>query len=158
MIHFPYRSLQNIEYSSLCYTVGPSWLSIYFWLAHRLSGKESACQCRRRGFDPWVGKIPWRRAWQPTSVFLPGESPRTEEPGGLQSMGSQRVGHDWVTKSSTGFFRGKNRQEANEATEFLVWVTMRMTQRTEEASQSRKGKWWGVNKALMGSPRNNYQV
>ena len=42
-----------------------------------LSGKESACQCRRcrrRGFDPWVVKIPWRRKWQPTSVFLPGES------------------------------------------------------------------------------------
>ena len=29
---------------------------------------------RRWGFDPWVGKIPWRRAWQPTPVFLPGES------------------------------------------------------------------------------------
>ena len=28
----------------------------------------------RRGFDPWVGKIPWRRAWQPTPVLLPGES------------------------------------------------------------------------------------
>ena len=40
------------------------------------SGKESACQCRRlkrHGFDPWVGKISWRRAWQPTPVFLPGE-------------------------------------------------------------------------------------
>ena len=30
-------------------------------------------QCRRPGFDPWVGKIPWRREWLPTSVFLPGE-------------------------------------------------------------------------------------
>ena len=42
------------------------------------SGKEPACQCRRRKkcrFDPWVRKIPWRRAWQPTPVFLPGESP-----------------------------------------------------------------------------------
>ena len=41
------------------------------------SGKEPACQCRRckrRRFNPWVGKIPWRRAWQPTLVFLPGES------------------------------------------------------------------------------------
>ena len=37
--------------------------------------------------DPWVRKIPWRRAWQPTPVFLPGESPRTEEPGRLQSTG-----------------------------------------------------------------------
>ena len=44
--------------------------------------------------DPWVGKIPGRKAWQPTSVFLPGESPWTEESGGLQSMGSQRVEHD----------------------------------------------------------------
>ena len=42
-----------------------------------LSGKESACQCgrhRKCEFDPWVGKIPWRRTWQPTPVFLPGES------------------------------------------------------------------------------------
>ena len=31
-------------------------------------------QCKRPGFDPWVGKFPWRRAWQPTPVFLPGES------------------------------------------------------------------------------------
>ena len=39
-----------------------------------LSGKESACQCRRCAFDPWVGKIPWRRKCQPTPVFLPGKS------------------------------------------------------------------------------------
>ena len=41
------------------------------------SGKELACWCRRHKrcqFDPWVGKIPWRRAWQPTPVFLPGET------------------------------------------------------------------------------------
>ena len=41
------------------------------------SGKEPTCQCgrhRKHGFDPWVGKIPWRRAWQLTPVFLPGES------------------------------------------------------------------------------------
>ena len=60
------------------------------------SGKEAACQCRRhkrREFDPWVGKILWRRAWQPTPVFLPGEFPGTEGPGGLQPMGLQRVRH-----------------------------------------------------------------
>ena len=50
-------------------------------------------QCGRPGLDPWVEKIPWRRAWQPAAVFLPAEPPWTE-PGGLQSMGSQRVGHD----------------------------------------------------------------
>ena len=48
----------------------------------------------RRGFDPWVGKIPCSRTWQPTPIFLPGESPWTEEPGGLKSMGSQKVGHN----------------------------------------------------------------
>ena len=40
-------------------------------------GEEPACQCRRHkrlGFDPWVRKIPWRRKWQPTPVFLPEES------------------------------------------------------------------------------------
>ena len=40
------------------------------------NGKEPACQCgrcKRHKFDPWVGKISWRRAWQPTPVFLPGE-------------------------------------------------------------------------------------
>ena len=38
------------------------------------SGEESSCQCRRRGLHPWSGKIPWRRKWQPTPVFLPGRS------------------------------------------------------------------------------------
>ena len=47
---------------------------------------------------PWVGKIPWRRKWQPTPVFLPGESSWTEEPGGLQSMGLQRSGHYWAAE------------------------------------------------------------
>ena len=47
---------------------------IYSGLPWWLSSKESACQCRRPGFDPWVGKIPWRREWQPTPVFLPAKS------------------------------------------------------------------------------------
>ena len=46
------------------------------------AGKESP-PMQETQFDSWVGKIPWRRAWQPTPVFLPGESPWTEEPGGL---------------------------------------------------------------------------
>ena len=43
----------------------------------RTRGKEPTCQSKRHkrlGFDPWVGKIPWRRKWRPISVFLPGES------------------------------------------------------------------------------------
>ena len=60
-------------------------------------GKEPACQCRRhnlRGFHPRLGKVPWRRAWQPTPVLLPGESQGQRSLVGLQSTGSQRAGHD----------------------------------------------------------------
>ena len=48
----------------------------------------------RPGLDPWVRKVPWGRKWLHMPVFLPGKSPGTEEPGGLQSMGPQIVGHN----------------------------------------------------------------
>ena len=82
-----------------CVSSGNSsfYLTVIAWGSPRGdNGRESVCQCRRRkrpGFNPWVGKIPWRRAWQPTAVFLPGE-PWTEEPGGLQSTGSLSVGQE----------------------------------------------------------------
>ena len=53
------------------------------------SDAKNLPECGRPGLEPRVGTIPWRRAWQPTPIFLAGESPWTEEPGGLQSMGSQ---------------------------------------------------------------------
>ena len=55
-------------------------------VAHR---KDAACQCKRQKrqtFDPWVGKSPWRRAWQPTPVFLPAEPHR---PGSLAGYSPQ---------------------------------------------------------------------
>ena len=51
-------------------------------------------QCRRPGFPPWVEKVPWRKALQPISIFLPGESHGQREPGGLQSKESQGVRQD----------------------------------------------------------------
>ena len=60
---------------------------IYIGLPWWLSGKESPCQCRMRRFNSWVGKIPWRRKWQPTPVILAWKIPWTEEPDGLQFMG-----------------------------------------------------------------------
>ena len=48
----------------------PSQEGLPWWLM----GKESSCQCKRHGFDPWVKKIPWRGKWQPSPVFLPGKS------------------------------------------------------------------------------------
>ena len=48
--------------------------------------------------DAWVKKIPWRRKWQPTPAFLPGESHRKRSWQATQSTGLQRVGHNGVTK------------------------------------------------------------
>ena len=64
---------------------------LYMWL----SGKEPVCQCRRCGSNPWVRKIPWRRKWQPTPVFLPGEfhgerSLAGYSPWGLMDMTEHR--------------------------------------------------------------------
>ena len=56
-------------------------------------GKESAHSVGDLGLNPWIGKIPWRRAWLPTPGILAWRIPMEEEPGGLQSMGC-RVGHD----------------------------------------------------------------
>ena len=67
-------------------------------LARWLSGKESACQCRRHRFHFWVGKIPWRRKWQPTPVFLPGESHGQRSLAGYSPWGRKRVRHNLVTK------------------------------------------------------------
>ena len=61
------------------------------------SGKEPACQCKRLkrcGFDPWFRKIPWRWAWQPTIVFLPGESHGDRHLVGYSPQNC-RAGHDW---------------------------------------------------------------
>ena len=64
------------------------------------SGKESACQGDIRGMGSILGsgESPWYRKWQDAPVFLTGKIPWIEESGGLQSMGPQRVGHDFVTE------------------------------------------------------------
>ena len=57
--------------------------------------QDHLSQCRKQNrhrFYPWVRKTPWRRVWQPTLVFLLGESPWTEEPGRLLSMGCKESG------------------------------------------------------------------
>ena len=63
-------------------------------------GKESACGAGDLDSIPGLRRFPWRRTWQLTPVFLPGESLWTEVPGGLQSMGLQRVKHNGTTKHS----------------------------------------------------------
>ena len=66
-------------------------------------GKASAClQSGRPGFDPWVGKIPWRRKWHPTPVLLPGKSHGWRTLVGYSPWG-RRVGHDWATSLSLSY-------------------------------------------------------
>ena len=61
---------KKILSSRTCLTAGAFPHGLPRWL----SGKEATCQCRRLGFDPWVGKISWRRAQHPTPALFPGES------------------------------------------------------------------------------------
>ena len=63
---------ETIKHAHLWAFFPPSKLT--FQLPKGFLGKESACQGRRYGLDPWVGKIPWRRKWQFTPVFLTGKS------------------------------------------------------------------------------------
>ena len=67
-----------------CHTMKSQWLCLPFFRSYAgtlvprwLSGKKSTCQskkCRRHPLDSWVGKIPWRRKWQSTTIFLPRKS------------------------------------------------------------------------------------
>ena len=75
----------TVQILSYVYMPGLPW-----WL----SSKESACECRRCGFDPWVGKIPWRRNWEPTAVFLPEESHGQKGLVGYSPWVCKRVGHN----------------------------------------------------------------
>ena len=61
---------------------GLPWRLCLQWRRHRTCG-----------FDPWVGKIPWRRKWQPTPVFLPGESQDREDRAVVQRVAKSQTGH-----------------------------------------------------------------
>ena len=81
---------------------------IIYWivgLPGDASGKEPACQLRRperHRFDPWVGKMPWRRAWQSTPYPCL-ENLMDRGAWRAKSTGLQRVGHDWVTNTFVSF-------------------------------------------------------
>ena len=60
--------------------------------------KQSTCQCRRCRFNPWIGKIPQRRKWQPTPVFLPGKSHGQRSLAGYSPWGHKRVRNNLAAK------------------------------------------------------------
>ena len=77
------------------------------WASLKVGGasdhREKPPAIQKTGLRLWVRKIPWRREWLPTPVFLSGEFPWIEEPGGLQFMRLQRVRPNWVTEHSTKY-------------------------------------------------------
>ena len=82
---------------SICVSLSAS--KFLLLISRWLSGKESACQCRRpkrRGFDLCIGKDPLQKEMAGHSSIPVWKIPWTEESGRPQSMGSQRVGHDWA--------------------------------------------------------------
>ena len=81
-------------------------------------------QCRRSEFNPWVGKIPWRREWIVTPVFLPWKIPWTEGPDGLPVPWLQRVRCDWATNTFTFFH---------------LWLTLHL--REQDSGPTRSGYW-----------------
>ena len=86
-----------------CYECREASLHLILGFPGGTSGREPACQCRRckrHRFDPFVGRICWRRTWQPTPIFLLGEPHvfSKEEPGGPQSIGLQsQAGLKWLS-------------------------------------------------------------
>ena len=105
MIYYlPFRKQQ---YPQKSWVDGKDSNYILWGLPSWLSGKESGCQYRRCRFNPWVGKIPWRRNRQHTPVFLPW----TEEPGGPQSMGSQESDMTSWLNNSNNVLWGKSSWE-----------------------------------------------
>ena len=88
--NFPSARLQ-VKYfriTQLCNDLFPRWFS-------RKEPDSQCRRCRRPGFNSWVGKIPWRRKWQPISVFLPEKFHRERI---LGATGLQRVWHVWATE------------------------------------------------------------
>ena len=95
----------------------PSWLR----------GLSVCLQCRRPGY-PWVGKIPWRRKWQPTPVFLPGESHGQRRRAGYspwrrkESDMTERL-HFLLFLGKPGMLQSMESFKESDTTEWLNWLT-----------------------------------
>ena len=74
-----------------------SVMEVGVFLVALVAKNPSANRCPRQGFSPWVRKSPWRRAWQPTPVFLPGESHGQESLAGYSPWGHK----DWDMTEAT---------------------------------------------------------
>ena len=90
---YPRHQLHNLRYSRCLRRGFPGCSAVK---------KKSTCQCKRFRFDLWIGKILWRRKWQPTPVFLSGKSHEQ------RSHGVAKVRDDLVTKQQDSFLPWKS--------------------------------------------------
>ena len=93
LFQFPIMSYHPVKLNSRASLVDQ-------WLGGK---KKTTCQCRRRGFNSWIRKIPWRRKWKPTPVFLPGKSEGQRSLVGCSPWGPKKVGHNLAIKTTTKF-------------------------------------------------------
>ena len=90
-----FHILQHILRS--LYAQGTSFLGLPRWL----TGKEFTCQCRRHTFNPWVGKIHWKRKWQPTLVLLLEQSNGQRNVAGYSPQGHEELDiTEWLSNNN----------------------------------------------------------
>lgn len=124
-----------------------------------LSGKEFACQCRGCGFSLWVRKIPWRRKWQPTPIFLPGKSHGQRSLAGYSAWG--RKSRTWLSDSTTtkppydpvislpGIYAEKTIIQKNTRTQMFTAALFTISRTWKQpkcpsTEEQIKKMWWGV--------------
>ena len=88
---------KSLENSKFCPIKKKNYPGLPWWL----SCKEVTCQFRKWGLNPWVGKIPQKRKWQPTLVFLPRKSHGQRKLVDYSQWGHKRVRYNLVTKQTT---------------------------------------------------------
>ena len=100
--------------------------NFHFHFPWWLNGEESTCQCKRRGFNPWVRKILRRRKWQPTLVFLPGKSRGQKCLAGYSLWGLEELDVTEHTHTD-GFFSEPDCLDLNGTfgvASFLFWASV----------------------------------
>ena len=132
---------------------------------HRITNTYSDSKKKKKpGFDPWVRKIPSRRKWQPTPVFLPGEFHRERSLAGHSPWG-HRVRQDWVTNTSTFQRRGNSSHQVCDTGAGKVgrelgakphgWGRLLLPGHTAQSSQS---QGWSPSTPLTGETRHHINL
>ena len=107
--------------------ITPAHLDVFtelFNLPRWPRGKEFACQCRRCGFNPWVGKIPWRRKWQPTLVFLSEKSHGQRNLVGYSLWDCKKVGQNLETKPQQQYILSSTVSITSPGDFSTMWITL----------------------------------